>query len=146
MAGLMNRDYNRHLHLLERRLGAMQRLRSELQDTQAALVDMDMPRLEKQIAIEAGLCSEVTLLDSELLATRPNEDERAPEAAERLSELRRQLAEVQSEVRRLNRVHAALLRRSRRSVNILMNVLASYSHTCQRPGAAALLQLPGGGS
>jgi hypothetical protein len=39
------------------------------------------------------------------------------------------LAVVQNTVRRLNRIYAGLLRRSRRSINVLINVMASYRGT-----------------
>jgi hypothetical protein len=49
------------------------------------------------------------------------------------------LAVVQNTVRRLNRVYAGLLRRSRRSINVLINVMASYCGTYSpSPGRNAL--------
>jgi len=39
------------------------------------------------------------------------------------------LAMVQGSVRRLNRVYSGLLRRSRRSINVLINVMANYAGT-----------------
>ena len=43
------------------------------------------------------------------------------------------LKAVQADVRRLSRVHSELLRRSRRTVNVLLNFLAHYSGTYPLP-------------
>jgi hypothetical protein len=45
---------------------------------------------------------------------------------------------VQKRVRRLNRVYTGLLRRSRRSINVLVNVMAKYIGTYNpSPGGSA---------
>jgi hypothetical protein len=45
---------------------------------------------------------------------------------------------VQKRVRRLNRVYAGLLRRSRRSIHVLINVMANYLGTSSpSPGRSA---------
>jgi hypothetical protein len=49
----------------------------------------------------------------------------------------RQLGEAQAEVGRLNQTHAAYLRRSRRTINVLMNFVGSYAMTYARPAAPA---------
>ena len=50
-------------------------------------------------------------------------------SASQLREVLADLAAVQKNVRRLNRVYAGLLRRSRRSINVLINVMANYIGT-----------------
>jgi hypothetical protein len=63
------------------------------------------------------------------------------------------LAVVQKRVRRLNRVYAGLLSRSRRSINVLINVMANYMGTYIPPehlllrsqGACKLFRGPLGG-
>jgi hypothetical protein len=63
------------------------------------------------------------------------------------------LAVVQKRVRRLNRVYAGLLSRSRRSINVLINVMANYLGTYIPPehlllrsqGACKLFRGPLGG-
>jgi hypothetical protein len=53
--------------------------------------------------------------------------------AERLRAVMRELGKEQAEVNRLNQIHAAYLRRSRRTVNVLMNFLGSYTLTYAPP-------------
>ena len=44
------------------------------------------------------------------------------------------LGKAQAEVGRLNQIHAAYLRRSRRTVSVLMNFIGNYALTYARPG------------
>jgi len=53
--------------------------------------------------------------------------------AERLRNVMRELGETQAEVRRLNQIHAAYLRRSRRTIDMMMNFLGNYAFTYARP-------------
>jgi hypothetical protein len=60
-------------------------------------------------------------------------------SALQLRQVMEELAAAQKTVRRLNRVYAGLLRRSRRSINVLINVMASYLGTYSPgPGRGAL--------
>jgi hypothetical protein len=56
-----------------------------------------------------------------------------PASARQLQLLLGGLKAIQADVRRLSRVHSELLRRSRRSVNVLLNFLAHYSGTYPLP-------------
>jgi hypothetical protein len=56
-----------------------------------------------------------------------------PRLARQLHLLMGGLKTIQADVRRLSRVHSELLRRSRRSVNVLLNFLAHYSGTYPTP-------------
>jgi hypothetical protein len=59
-------------------------------------------------------------------------------AGERGAMLQRELARVQLRVQHLGRVHAALLRRARRSLTALSNVLAVQAPTYMPPRPEAL--------
>jgi hypothetical protein len=56
-----------------------------------------------------------------------------PMSAGKLHLLMGGLKTIQADVHRLSRVHSELLRRSRRSVNVLLNFLAHYSGTYPLP-------------
>jgi hypothetical protein len=56
-----------------------------------------------------------------------------PMSARQLHLLLGGLKAIQADVRRLSRVHSELLRRSRRSVNVLLNFLAHYAGTYPLP-------------
>jgi hypothetical protein len=107
---------------------------------------MDLEATREHISYQRGLCSEIRSLDGELRVLRRQLAEGGglePEgmsaaafaklfdadSALQLRQVMDDLAVVQNTVRRLNRVYAGLLRRSRRSINVLVNVMASYRGT-----------------
>ena len=53
--------------------------------------------------------------------------------AERLRTVMLELGEAQEQVGRLNQIHAAYLRRSRKTVQVLMNFFGNYTLTYARP-------------
>ncbi len=60
-----------------------------------------------------------------------------------LKQIMQDHATVEKALRRLNRVYAGLLRRSRRSINVLSNVMASYLGTYDPPPNRHAWSLPG---
>jgi hypothetical protein len=49
-----------------------------------------------------------------------------------------EIGKAQAEVGRLNQIHAAYLRRSRRTIHVLMNFIGSYAMTYARPAENVL--------
>jgi len=115
----------------------------ELIDCRQSFVSMDVESDREHISYQQGLCSEIRFLDHELGVLRAQTVGAAGLQAGGLDnavfaslfdsasalELRQvigELADVQKWVWRLNRVYAGLLRRSRRSINVLINVMANY--------------------
>ncbi len=152
-----------YVELLKRRLASLRLMAKELRDCRQSLVSMDLESTREHISYQQGLCSEIRFLDHELLALKSQIVGAAGLQSDGLDgaafaglfdsssaqELRRvtgELAEVQKSVWRLNRVYAGLLRRSRRSINVLINVMASYMgtyspsprHTCLFPRQAGI--------
>jgi hypothetical protein len=135
-----------YVELLKRRLASLRLMAKELHDCRQALVSMDLESTREHISYQQGLCSEIRFLDHELQSLRSQIVAAAglrPGSSDKVAfvslfdtasalELRRvqdELAAVQKSVFRLNRVYAGLLRRSRRSINVLINVMASYMGT-----------------
>jgi hypothetical protein len=146
----MKREVQHYLELLERRLVTLRLLAADLDESRSAYVELDLRRMHQHISHQENLCAEIRLLDEELNSlgeklTRPATPGGLPSA---LSELQAQLdpasarqlelllsglKTIQADVRRLSRVHSELLRRSRRSVNVLLNFLAHFSGTYPVP-------------
>jgi hypothetical protein len=152
-----------YVELLKRRLASLRLMAKELRDCRQSFVRMDLESTREHISYQQGLCSEIRFLDHELgvlrsqivgaAALHPDGSDNSAfakvfDSASAL-ELRRimgELAAVQKSVWRLNRVYAGLLRRSRRSINVLINVMASYMgtyppsprHTCLFPRQAGM--------
>jgi hypothetical protein len=146
----MKQAVHRYLELLERRLVALRMLAADLSESKSAYVELDLHAMHQHIAQQENLCTEMRLLDVELKTVREQladgtgpagtmsawrtlEAQLDPAAARQLQLLLGGMAAIQEDVRRLSRVHSELLRRSRRSVNVLLNFLAHYSGTYTVP-------------
>jgi hypothetical protein len=107
---------------------------------------MDLEAIREHISYQKSLCAEIRALDDELGVLRRQLAATAglkpdgmsgtafaglfdADSALQLRQVADDLAMAQKTVRRLNRVYAGLLRRSRRSINVLINVMASYLGT-----------------
>ena len=141
----MNRSETQHyIGLLKRRVASLRLVAKELRECRESFTGMDLEATREHIAYQRGLCSEIRSLDDELRGLRRRMALAAgldPEgmiaarfqglfAADSAADLRHiigDLEEVQKGVRRLNRVYAGLLKRSRRTINVLINVMASYT-------------------
>jgi arginine/ornithine N-succinyltransferase beta subunit len=104
---------------------------------------MDLEAIREHISYQKSLCAEIRALDDELGVLRRQLAAAAglePEgmsvagfvglfdadSALQLRQVMDALAVTQKAVRRLNRVYSGLLKRSRRSINVLINVMANY--------------------
>jgi hypothetical protein len=140
----MKHEVQRYLELLERRLVTLRLLAADLDESRSAYVELDLRAMHLHISNQENLCMEIRLLDAELRnlseritgQTTPGEwptslghlaGKLDPKSARQLQLLLGGLAALQADVRRLSRVHSELLKRSRRSVNVLLNFLAHYS-------------------
>ena len=142
----MNREVQHYLELLKRRLVTLRMLATDLDESRSAYVTLDLRAMHEHIARQENLCAEVRMLDAELQNMKERlrglvaagempstlaelEAQLDPMSARQLHLLMGGLKAIQADVRRLSRVHSELLRRSRRSVNVLLNFLAHYSGT-----------------
>lgn len=110
----------------------------------------DLDAIYQHIARQESLCAEIRFLNHELetqerkLASELNLDistrgmgassgQLDPESTQHLRMLLGELTAIQSDVQHLNRVLAELLRRSRRTINILINCSGSHTGTYRPP-------------
>jgi hypothetical protein len=141
----MDQLLTQYLALFERRLTVMRQLAVELERGQRSVVQFDGELLAQQSAQQLALCEELHAMETELgRLYRQISDENKHSAAaadssplnlagERGASLREELVRVQRQVQHLGRVHAALLRRARRSLTALTNVLAIQAPTYSPP-------------
>jgi hypothetical protein len=142
----MQPEVRKYLELLERRLATLRLLATDLDESQSAYVSLDLRSMHQHISRQEHLCTEIRMLDTDLQGMRQKltglavtgemtsalgelETQLDPASARQLHLLLGGLKAIQADVRRLCRVHSELLRRSRRSVNVLLNFLAHYSGT-----------------
>ena len=146
----MKSEVQHYLELLERRLATLRLLAADLDESRTAYVTLDLRAMHQHNSHQENLCTEIRLLDAELLDQKGKlsgvaaagempstlgglESQLDPASARQLQLLLGGLKAIQADVRRLSRVHSELLRRSRRSVNVLLNFLAHYSGTYSLP-------------
>ena len=142
----MEPEIDRYLNLLERRLDTLRRLATQLKESQEAYTAMDLDRITYYINYQENLCNEIRSFDDQIRqlhkslcdALNQELDLAAPDslmshlderAQRKLKVVTQGLANIQADVKRLNRVQAELLKRSQRSINVLINLMSQY--TCR---------------
>lgn len=121
-----------HFGLLTRRLELIDQIFRELNESRRWIAQLDCDRLERSVARQESLCAELRVILRELRCevAPPARPEQSPVEDSTAScdwlmrETERGTDEASVMLRRAVRVHTALLRRSRRSINVLMNVLS----------------------
>jgi CHAD domain-containing protein len=153
-------ETQQYIELLKRRVASLRVTARELRECRESFTRMDLDAIWEHICYQKSLCAEIRALDDELgvlrrqLAAAAGLEPKGMSAAvfARLfdtgsaSQLRQVMddhAAIQKAVRRLNRVYAGLLRRSRRSINVLSNVMASYLGTYSPPPGRNAWSFPG---
>jgi hypothetical protein len=135
-------ETQRYIELLKRRVASLRLIAKELRECRESFTKMDLEAIREHVSYQKSLCAEIRALDDESGVLRrqlaaasglqPQGTSVAAfarlfdaDSALQLGQVMDDLAVVQNTVRRLNRVYGGLLRRSRRSINVLINVLAS---------------------
>ena len=145
----MSLEIEKYLALLEQRLGLLRALAQQLVGCRKEFVAMDLDGMYLRIGEQEELCRQIEsvhpAIDS-LQRTCARQLELARMDAARLPEdvawagrLRgamREFGEAQAEVNRLSQIHAAYLRRSRRTVDMLMNFFGNYELTYAAPAVS----------
>jgi hypothetical protein len=142
----VNPELETYLALLERLLSLLRLLAQEFVDCRKEFVALDLEGMYRRIAEQEELCRQIQRLQPAILALQQTCALRIgvenhgpasnPENAgwtSRLTSVMQEIGKAQAEVGRLNQIHAAYLRRSRRTINILMNFVGSYAITYARP-------------
>lgn len=157
----MQYEMPRYINLLQRRVETLGRLAAALESGQFPITHLDVNGIYEKIALQENLCAEMQFLNRELetlqnrlaaelqLNAKPFDVDALaarvePADAERLRLLLSGLAAAQADVRRLNRVYAGLVRRSRRSINVLMTFMANLTGTYGPPESSPRLHPPAG--
>lgn len=142
----MSADTRTYLELLEKHLALLRLLVREFVDGRKEFLALDVGGIYRRISEQEELCRQIQRLQpairalarkcaSELGLGRSDgelgTEERA--RAERFARTLLEIRKAETEVGRLNQIHAAYLRRSRRTLNVLLNLIGSYAITYARP-------------
>ena len=138
----MRFDPEKYVALVEERLSLVRLLAAQLVQCRQDFVSMNLDRMYTRIAEQESTCRRIEALapligaleqlslrdhglDSLALA-RHNE---GAAWAGRLGQLTQECEEAQSDVARLSQVHTAYLRRSRKTIEVLLNSLGMHAMT-----------------
>jgi hypothetical protein len=146
----MSADIQTYMELLEKHLALLRLLAREFVDGRKEFMALDIDGIYRRISEQEELCRGILRLQQAIrtleqkcaseLALGRRAEELLPQERESAGRLARTLVEIgnaQEEVRRLNQVHAAYLRRSRRTANVLLNFISSYAMMYPRPAEPA---------
>jgi hypothetical protein len=146
----VNTDLKTYLELLDRHLSLLRLLAQEFVACRKEFMALDVDGIYRRIYEQEELCRQIERLQAAILslqqkcvsqfglgsqeaASNPERLEYAKRVAGTLHEIER----AREEVGRLNRIHAAYLRRSRKTADVLLNFVGKYAMTYARPGQPA---------
>lgn len=137
---------------IRRELLLLRDLAGDLIACRKAFTGSDLDRIYEHISRQADLSDKLAIAQKDRLRVwnsiavppvngsdpeepnlRSSMDSLDPQTAAHLRSLLTELALAEGEVRNLNRVHSVLLDGSRRTLNILSNVLAAFAPTYPQP-------------
>lgn len=151
----MTSESTRYLKLLERRLNLLGSLADTLAKSRNDFVSMDLGAMEQRIAEQEQFCKQIRSLDSDITTAQvrcaknagllpcmdaiswPSTPGSDATQDEPIRVMLGRIATAQSELKRINDAHQATLRRSKRTVQVLMNLFNSFAPTYAAPGAVA---------
>jgi len=148
----VNVETNRLLDLLERRISLLESLGMALQAANTDIVRFDISGLERRIHDQERLCDELQRLNSDIESVQVRCVERVREkensaqgdpSEQKVFALVARLGQTQTKVRHLNEQHRELLRRSRRTVNALVNSFQNFTITYSNPAVSVSLSEEG---
>jgi len=143
----MNTESERYWRLLERRLSLLDALTKTLAESRADFIALDLEAIRGRIREQEQFCGQIRALDHDIsqaqvqcarLAGIPSASAEIrwpappgtePALAEKIHETMRRVAAAQGKLQQLNNAHQAMLRRSRRTVHVLLNLFQSHAPT-----------------
>jgi hypothetical protein len=132
-------DLHSCLDQIERATEILNLLEWELQQGQLATSQLQRNSMQQHTHVADALSTRLACLLDELSGRFPaqvaSEDRTSSVDSKHLDEAKRQLKNAAEGVAKAARNYTALLRRSRRTVNVLMNVIATSSGAYVAPGA-----------
>lgn len=149
----MTPESTRYLKLLERRLDLLGTLTEVLRRSRNDFIAVDLGAMERRIAEQEQVCTQIRLLDAEISSVQARCSEHAglrpcsgmiswpgsPDGDTRQDDQIRTMLDrigtAQAELKKLNDAHQAMLRRSRRTVQVLLNLFNSFAPTYSVPAS-----------
>ena len=142
----MNAEIQTYLELLEGHLALLRLLAREFVEGRKEFMALDVDGMYRRISEEEELCRQIQRLQPAILAVQQKcaaelglggaaaalQSENR-ESTGRVARILMEIGKARTELGRLNQIHAAYLRRSRRTANVLLNFIGTYAMTYARP-------------
>lgn len=143
----MKSESERYLELLEQRLALLDSLSQVLAASRADFIALDLETIWGRIREQERFCTQIRELDHDITQAQvrcaklagappvtqeifwPRSGGGDPAVVERIYKTMQRVASAQAELKRLNDAHQALLRRSSRTVQVLVNLFQSHAPT-----------------
>jgi hypothetical protein len=146
----MTAEIQTYLELLERHLALLRLLAREFVEGRKEFMALDVDGMYRRISEQEELCRQIQRLQPAIRAVQQKcaaglglggaaaalQSENR-ESTERVARILMEIGKARTELGRLNQIHAAYLRRSRRTANVLLNFIGSYAMTYARPVESA---------
>lgn len=141
----MKSESQRYLGLLEQRLSLLESLSKTLAASRGDFIAMDLEAMQSRIQEQERFCAEIRTLDNHITSAqvrcanaagvlpRANEifwPDTVPSdtgIGEQIQGAMQRVAAAQVELKRLNDAHQAMLRRTRRTVGVLLNFFHAHA-------------------
>ena len=142
----MSAEIQTYLELIERHLALLRLLAQEFVEGRKEFTALDVDGMYRRISEQEELCRQIQRLQPAILAIQQKcatglglggaaaalQSENR-ESTERVARILMEIGKARTELGRLNQIHAAYLRRSRRTANVLLNFIGTYAMTYARP-------------
>ena len=143
----MSAESERYWGLLERRLSLLDSLSKTLADSRADFIALDLEGIRGRIQEQEQFCRQIRSLDNDITQAQircarlagvpcvsgeicwPETPGTDPALGKKIRETMRRVAAAQGKLKQLNDAHQALLRRSQRTVLVLVNLFQSHAPT-----------------
>ena len=143
----MKAESERYWQLLERRLSLLDALSQTLAASRADFIALDLETIRTRIREQEQFCLQIRTLDDDITQAQircaklagvpspsgeicwPSPAGTDPALAAKIRETMQRVAAAQGTLQQLNDAHQALLRRSRRTVHVLLNLFQSHAPT-----------------
>ncbi|MCU1312083.1 MAG: hypothetical protein JWO20_3208 [Candidatus Angelobacter sp.] len=137
----MKLSINTYNEMLTRRVQAIRAVTQSLGESRQALLSRDADRLQEFTAQQQMLCGEVDFVDAELKSVRSGSETAFQSESGESDAIAEQMAAAGAELVHAYKVNAALLRRARRAVNVMINVAQSEANAYCSPSSYRSLQM-----
>jgi hypothetical protein len=137
----MTTSIDTYNEMMASRLQGIRAITQSLGDSRQALLSRDVDRLQQLTAQQQMLCREVDFLDAEIEGVRTELEAELQSQDGESEAMAAQIASAEAELVRAYKVNAALLRRARRAVNVMINVAQSEANAYCSPSSYWSLQM-----